>query len=191
MSQFNARKGRGPRTRQEGMSLLDAALWLAIAAVMAFGIFYLVRVVTGKRVTTQEVQNAITMTTDLQAKFSAQASFVGISAANLIRLGIVPDSMVSGTTMVSGWSTPVTVAPVTLNGAANDGFTFTYQVPSRNCADFVQGVEGVFSRVVIEGTTVKNLVAGDTSIGVVELATCDATQGGGSTPVSVALSQSR
>lgn len=176
---------------QQGIGLIELAISLAIVAAVLFGIFYLVNVVQGKRATTAEAQNLTMMASDLRTKFGNQASFAGINANNMIKLGLVPESMISGTAMISGFSTPVTVAPTNLNGQANDGFTFTYQVPSRNCSDFVSAVEGTFSRVAIAGTAIKDLTANDNDISVADLASCDASAGGGSSMVSVAFTQGR
>ena len=173
------------RKRQKGMGLIEFAIYLALAAAILFGVFYLVGVVQGKRITNNEVSNVTMMASDLRTKFTGQSSFAGITPAAMIALNIVPKP-----TITSGFSTPVTVAAANINGVANDGFTFTYQVPSDDCSNFVSGAEGAFSRIAIAGTNVKNVPAGDNSISVAELASCGATATGNAN-VTIALSQGR
>lgn len=163
------------RKTQKGMTLIEMAISLAIAAALIFGIFYMVGVVQNKRITTNESQYLNMMAADLRTKFSAQASYAGLNAANLISMNIAPRPMVVGTALRSGFSTAVTIAPANVNGVADDGFQFTYLVPSDNCADFVTATEGAFSRVSIAGTVVKNVTTGDNQISVTDLANCNAS----------------
>ncbi|MCU1136913.1 MULTISPECIES: type 4 pilus major pilin [Stenotrophomonas] len=163
------------RKKQKGVTLIELAIALAIIGALVFAIFYMVGVVQNKRITSTESQYLNMMSADLRTKFSAQASFAGLNAANLISMNIAPRPMVVGTTLRSGFSTAVTVAPANVNGVADDGFQFTYQVPSDNCADFVTASEGAFSRVSIAGTVVKNVASGDNQISVTDLANCNAS----------------
>lgn len=182
------------RKNQKGIGLIELSIALVIAAAVLFGVFALVNKANASRVVTAEAQNLTMMATSLRTKFSNQASFQGISASNMIALGLVPENMINGNAINSGFSTQVNVAAVNLNGQANDGFEFTYQVPAKSCSDFVSSVEGTFSRVNIDGTVVKNTAygasgGGDDAITVTDLAACDATAG--TAPVTVRFAQGR
>ena len=163
------------RKNQKGVTLIELAIALAIIGALVFAVFYMVGVVQNKRITSTESQYLNMMSADLRTKFSGQASFTGLNAANLIRLNIAPRPMVTGTTLRSGFSTAVTVGPANVNGVADDGFEFTYLVPSDNCSDFVMATEGAFSRVTVAGTVVKNTASGDNQITVADVAGCNAT----------------
>jgi len=176
--------------KQKGFGLIELAIAIAIGAAIIFGVFVMVKRAQSGRAASNEAKNLMLMSADLRTKFSGQGSFAGLSADNLIKMGIVPSNMISGTSIRSGFSTDVTVAPINLNGAANDGFEFTYTVPSDDCGTFVQSVEGAFARVSIAGTQIKNVPAGDSEVNVGDLANCNAT-GTSNAPVTLTFAQGR
>lgn len=171
-------------SKQKGITLIELAISLAIVGAILFGVFYFVSVTQKKRIVTTEAQYLNMMASDLRTKFTGAASFAGISAANLIKLDIAPAPLITNTTMRSGFSTSITIGSTNVNGAPDDGFEFTYQVPSKSCADFVAATEAAFARVTIAGTVVKEVATGDNQISVAEMAGCNAT---GTTNANVTL----
>lgn len=185
----NSRNFNGAR-RQKGATLVELAIWLAIAAAILFGVFYVLRVVQSKRITTAEAQNMTVMASDLRTKFSSQGTFAGLTNATAIAINAVPKTMINGGNVMSGFSTAVTIASANVNGVADDGFSLTLGVPADSCSDFISGVEGAFSRVAIGATTVKDLAAGDTVISPADMAACAATQVGNAN-TNIVLAQGR
>lgn len=168
------------RRNQKGLTLIELSIALAIAAALLFGLFYVVNVANAKRIVNNEAQTLTMMGNDLRTKFSGQGSFAGLNTSTLIQIGIPPETMIEGTTLRTGFSTPVTVSATNVNGQANDGFEFDYtQFPSRSCSDFVMAAAQNFSRVTIGSTVVKNIGTGntDTEITVAELAGCEGNDG--------------
>lgn len=176
--------------KQKGFGLIELAIAIAIGAAIVFGVFVLVKRANSSRASSNESKSLMLMASDLRTKFSGQGSFAGLNPGNMIRMGLVPSNMISGTTIRSGFSTDVNVASINLNGAPDDGFEFTYQVPSDDCSGFVQSVEGAFARITIAGTQIKNVPGGDNVINVADLANCNAS-GTTNAPVTLTFAQGR
>lgn len=177
--------------KQKGFGLIELAIAIAIGAAIVFGVFVLVKRANSSRASSNEAKSLMMMASDLRTKFSGQGSFAGLSATNMIRMGLVPSNMIVGNTSIrSGFSTDVAVASINLNGVADDGFQFTYTVPSDDCSDFVQSVEGAFARIAIGGTQIKNVPGGDNVINVADLASCGAS-GTTNAPVTLTFAQGR
>lgn len=177
------------RRKQQGFGLYDLLFWLGVSAGLLLSVLMLLRSVNNSKAGYTEAQNYNRMIADARAKYAQQGSFTGVNAAALINLGIVPETMVQGTNIVSGWNTPVTVAATNLYGTAGDGIEFTFTVPRDQCADFVTNAAGSTARVRVGGTVVKDTPNGVNTIDVGALATqCDARAAGN---VAVALAQGR
>ncbi len=168
------------RRKQAGLTLIELAIGLAIAAALMFGLFYVVGVANAKRLTTSDAQALTMMANDLRTKFSGQGNFQGLTTSTLIQLGIPPEHMINGTALQSGFSTPITATSTNVNGQANDGFEFDFaQYPAKSCSDFVMAAAHNFSKVTIGSNVVKNVGTGniDGEITVVELANCEGSNG--------------
>ena len=176
--------------KQKGFGLIELAIAIAIGAAIVFGVFVMVKRAQSGRASSNEAKSLMLMASDLRTKFSGQGTFAGLSPANMIRMGLVPSNMTAGTTIRSGFSTDVGVTAINLNGVASDGFEFAYSVPSDDCANFVQSVEGAFARVSIAGTQIKNVPGGDNEINVDDLANC-AASGTSNAPVALTFAQGR
>lgn len=106
-----------------------------------------------------------------------QNGFANVTAAALINNGDVPTPMVQGANIVTGFGTPVTVAPATTYNA-NDSVAFSFSVPPSDCSNFVQAVASNFNSITVAGTTVKNVATGLTSVSNTTLGTqCVSTNG--------------
>jgi prepilin-type N-terminal cleavage/methylation domain-containing protein len=173
--------------KQAGLTLIEILIVLVIAAGLLFGIFYLVSQANERSIIRDEVQSYNTIANDARTSFRKQNDYTGVSAAVLIQLGIVPPTMINGTAIRSGWNTAVVVAPINLNGTANDGMQFTYTVPRTACPTFIDGVANSAARITIDTTVVKDVPANLTTINVADVATaCDAPAGG-NVPVLLAV----
>lgn len=173
--------------KQAGLTLIEILIVLVIAAGLLFGIFYLVSQANERSIVRDEVQSYNTMANDARTSFRKQGDYAGVAGSVLIQLGIVPPTMINGTAIRSGWNTAITVAPINLNGTANDGMEFSYSVPRTSCPNFIDGVTNSAARISIDGEVVKNVPANLTTVNVADVASaCDAGAGG-NVPVLLAV----
>lgn len=177
------------KRKQGGFSLIELAIVIAIAAIIIMLVFSRLSRVQNARIASDEASNYSMMMTDIRTKYGSQGDFAGITAQSVINNGLAPRSMVNGTALRSGWNTPVTIAPISLTGTANDGVQLTYNVPREQCSDFVVGAAGASARVTVGSTVVKNAPANINNLDVNALGTaCNANLGG---TVAVLLAQGR
>lgn len=162
--------------KQQGFTLIEVLIVLAIAAGVLFAVFMAVNKVQAKQLSKEAAENLNLMVADTRAKFKSQGNFTGVSALVLINNHVPPSSMIQGTNIVSPWNTNITVAPVQIVNA-NDGVRFTYTgVGQEDCSNFVQAAEGTFSRITVNGTLVKNIPAGVQQLNVATLGTACVAQ---------------
>jgi prepilin-type N-terminal cleavage/methylation domain-containing protein len=173
--------------KQAGLTLIEILIVLVIAAGLLFGIFYLVGVANERSIIRDEVQSYNTMANDARTSFRKQGDYAGVAGGVLIQLGVVPPTMINGTAIRSGWNTAVVVAPINLNGTANDGMQFTYTVPRTSCPNFIDGVTNSAARISIDGEVVKNVPANLTTVNVAAVASACNAGAGGNVPVLLAV----
>lgn len=179
---------RLPR-KARGLTLIEILIALVIAAGLLFGIFFLVNIANDRTIVREETQVFNSMINDVRTKFRAQGTYAGITPAIMIQLGIVPPNMINGNVIRTGWNTNLAVAPINLNGQANDGIAFTYTLPRRSCPDFVDGVQAAVARITIGADVVKNVPAGVNAVNIPAVAAaCDAGAAGN---VAIELAQGR
>lgn len=180
MQQNVIRPSRAPqRKRQQGFTLIELVIVIAIAAAILFAVWIGVSRAQNSRKANEAVQNFNMMMADVRTKFGVQGSFAGITPAVMIDLGMVPQPMINGNAIRTSFNTAVAVAATNLNGTAGDGVEFSYTIPRVNCADFVTGTSGASARVTVDGTVVKNIPAGDNTLDVAAMSgQCNADAGG-------------
>lgn len=170
----------GPRG-QGGIAVMDLILYaIAISGGLAF-LFWLGSIAFSKSAVQTEAQNFQMMSGDTRAAYGkSQGNFTGVSAAQLIMHNLVPRKMVSGTTIQTGWNTPVTPAPASLNGTAGDAVAWTYNVPRTDCSEFITMVSGSIARATIGGTAVLDVPNGVSTLNMTAVGTaCNASAGTG------------
>lgn len=171
----------GP-SNQKGQSLIEYVIYIGLAALVLGGIIYFAT--SGRRNTA--VQNEASTLTSIvgatQKLYNSDPNgFANVTATALINNGVIPSSDVVNGAMVSGFGTPITVAPATLYNA-NDGVAFTYGVPPDDCSGFVQAVASDFAQITIGGQLVKD-VTSNTALSAATLGTRCTSTGGGNVPI--------
>lgn len=183
------RRGRAslPGSRgQGGVALLDLILYTVLISGLLYGVFLLASKAFAKTSVSDEAQQFLLMSADVAITYGkSQGSFTGVTVAQLLAHNLVPQKMISGTSIqTTAWSTPVTLAPASLTGATADALAWTYQVPRTECSEFVSTVAGAMAKVAVGGTVVKDIPNGVQNVNMSGLGTaCNATAGTGNVAI--------
>lgn len=147
------------RRGQQGFTLIELGIILALVMLILIGIYAFAREARGRSAVNSEVQDYTSMVEDAKTKYGQQqGDFAGVSAAALAQLGAVANqNKMNGGTMRSAWGTHVFVTSINLFGNADDAIQFTYQVPREWCADFLTGVQSSAAKITVDGTVVKDV----------------------------------
>lgn len=147
------------RVRQRGFTLIEILIVIAIAAGMLFGIFTVANRIGERSAINELASNLNMMAAETRSAFRAQGTYLGVTPAVLIGMGVPPATIVSGGTIRSPWDTDIEVQPTRIT-APNDAVQFSISgVPRASCAALVTAAEGAFGRVLIGSTVVKNMTA--------------------------------
>lgn len=156
-------RGRIPRAWravQRGFTLIEVLIVIALVAVMLGAVFAVANRVNVQSTLSDFSSNMTLMASETRTAFRPQGTFLGVTPAVLIGMGIVPPSMVSGSAIVTPWAgSTVEVAPEMVS-VAGDAVRFTVSgIPGAQCAAFVAAMEPAFARIRVGPTNVKNMTA--------------------------------
>lgn len=166
--------------RQRGLGVVDALLGLILVAAAAAFWVYNGKNASSSQLSGNEAVQHAAWSGRIQKAFIEQGDFSGITAKSLADLGIVDRKRVSGTSILTGWNTAMTVAAANVNGAANDGFTFSFPLPRDACGSYVATVASAAAIITVGGTSVLNGITGDGKLNVATASTaCNASNGAG------------
>jgi hypothetical protein len=145
------------RKSQKGQSLIEYVIYIGLAALVLVGIIYFATTGRKNSAIQSESSTLTSVVGATQKLYNADpTAFANVTAAALINNGVIPPAdVIGGTSIVSGFGTPITVAPDTLY-QANDSVSFTYGVPQDSCSAFVLAVNSDFAKISVGGTIVKN-----------------------------------
>jgi major structural subunit of bundle-forming pilus len=141
--------------RKRGVTLIEAAMVLAILAVIIAGIMIFYTNADGSRKTSATVSELGAIQQGIRSLYSGQATFTGLSDTVLINTEALPSKMISGTTIRHSHNGTVTVAAANAGGGTASGFSVQMtNVPSDACSRMVtQDLgRGLYS-VEVGGTT--------------------------------------
>lgn len=143
-------------SRQGGFSMIELSLALLVIAMLSVPIYYIYKSTSESAKVEAEITNVQGISSAIRRSWRASSDFTGLSESTLISRKQMPEKMVSGTTLMA-FGGGVTVTPGSVNGGSNNAFTITYSmVPTSGCLDFLAGVSGGFSIVMVGGTTIKS-----------------------------------
>lgn len=154
MKLFNINKKKAAR----GFTLIEILLVVGFIALAGIGIYVVYNKVQTGNAANTEARNLDTIRAGVKNLYGGSVNYAGIGAPVLINGHVVPDSMVSGNTIVNSFGGTVTVAATTFGGgAANNAFTITYpNVPLDVCSKLTTTAGQGYNQVVVAGTTVKD-----------------------------------
>lgn len=122
--------------RQRGLTLIEAAMVLAIATLVVAGIMIFFQSASIGSKTNEAMSQLGDLQNGVRSIYAGQPTYVGLNNAGLIAARIIPSKMVSGAEIRHAFNGNVTVAPATYptGGSANNSFTVTYaNVPAEAC----------------------------------------------------------
>jgi len=147
-------------SRQSGLGIVGVVLAIIIILIIASIGIHLYTTSTGKLNVGRAGIRLTQMIATTQKRFQDQGNFAGVSAQVLIDNAIPDKSMIQGGKLVNAWNQQVTVNPYSLN-ASNDAVEFVEPgVPADTCAAYVDAAGGSAVRILVGGTTVKDLPNG-------------------------------
>ena len=176
---MNVYRIRNPQKRKAlGQISIEYVIVIALVALALVGIIIYATRGRHEQNVNAEASNLTSMVGAVQKQYNTEPNgFANVTATALIQNDDVPSQLVQGTNIVSGFGTPITVAPATTY-AANDSVAFTYQVPPNECSNFVQAVASDFVTISVGGTDVKNVPGGVQAVSNTTLGTqCSSTNG--------------
>lgn len=143
------------KKRQSGFTLVELGIVVAIVAIIIGIALVVVPSILASTRANAEISELPTVVTKIKRSYANQPDFSLVSQATIAGLKVFPDSQVSGTNITNRWGGPVTVAPATLV-TDNDAVAITTtQVPTAECLQIGQGVEGSMRQITIAGVVVK------------------------------------
>ncbi len=145
--------------RQQGFSLLDTILALAIGLGVMAAVFITYVATRPSAEANDEANQAATIAQGLRDSFGITQSYSGLTNSTAVASHVVPGAMVSGTSAINSAWGPVTISAAAVDGAApgsTNGFSLAYaSVPQEACAKFIQIVSGSFpSGITVNGDSV-------------------------------------
>lgn len=143
--------------RQKGASTIDFIIWAVLALAVVSAIAVLSIKAFGKNDQRAVIQDTVEMMQNIRVGYENEVNYAGLTSAIVIGNGLIPDSMVNGSSIQHKYGGSVALAPVTLFGMANSGVRYTYSsFPGKEaCSSFVRGIEKGVEVFVVGSTTVK------------------------------------
>lgn len=122
--------------RATGFALTELLIALAIVAAAITTIAMIATGALSSSKASDQARIIDSIGQDLQTKYQRANNFAGLTTASAIALGIFPEQMVNGTTVLNTWNGTVTTAPAAdINGVANRAALVTWtNVPADECS---------------------------------------------------------
>lgn len=162
----------GSRHKQQGISLIDLVLYLAVALALIGILFGIFRQVSGASNVVKASTNFTILASKVEDYYkSAATGYATLTDQVVIDANLAPGSMVdSPATLANAWGNAVTLASADITTGNDNAFTVTYTaVAADDCSGFVTKVEGGAVILTVAGAEVKNITGG--GAGPLQLAT--------------------
>lgn len=122
------------RTANRGLTLIEAAMVLAILALVVAGIMLFYQNANTSRQTTNALNDLAAVQQQVRSLYGGQPSFAGITPELIANSKALPARMVSGTTLRHSFNGQILIAPANAGGGAGSGFQVTFQnIPQEAC----------------------------------------------------------
>lgn len=149
--------GSRRKGKQRGISMVDIGIWAAVAIGVVLVFVKAIGPVLAQNKARDEVTEVTKVIANIQAKWSTQPSFAGITVAQLVSNGVVPTEWVTGTAaapaLTNRWGGAITIATAAVNQQLN---ITSAAVPTEECRSVVPGLEKVARQITVGTTVVKS-----------------------------------
>lgn len=144
----------------QGFSLLEILLVLAVAAAFVVGAFLLLPKAQDGVKADKDIRSIMMFQNEIKRLYTTQTNYNGLSASLLIQTKIAPESMLENPGSTSSDILNAFGGKV-IPGIVTSGFTLSYgAIPPAACAKIIPAVAGSFYAVMINNATVKNTNGG-------------------------------
>lgn len=127
-------KDKYEKLRQRGLTLIEAAMVLAISTLVIAGIMVFFQSASINAKTNEAMSQLNSLRTTINSLYAGQPTYQGLSNELLINSSGVPSKMVSGTDIISAFSSPVIVSDVSVSMGTSNAYSVSFtDVPSEAC----------------------------------------------------------
>jgi len=130
----NPLKPRPARVRSRGLTLIEAAMVLAILALVVAGIMQFYSQANMSRQTTAALGELASVQQNIRSLYDGQASYAGMTTALIAKSKALPAKMVNGVTLRHSFNGAIDIAAANAGGGWNSGFQVEFEnVPQKAC----------------------------------------------------------
>lgn len=176
------------KKNNKGFNLIETLLVVGLIAIASIGVYKLFQKVQEGNSANTEAKNIDLIRAGIKTLYATKTNYLNLNAEIVNKAKITPESMINDASTISNsFGGAVTIAPVTINGNANKGFSITYEkVPGPICTKIVAGAAAQFDIVSAGGVEIKSF--GLNEIDIAQLTEgCEDTTGEGITMVFQSL----
>ncbi|CAK8742726.1 Major structural subunit of bundle-forming pilus [Sodalis praecaptivus] len=130
---------------QRGLSLIEAAMVLALSAVVVAGVMAYYQSASTNEKTERTISETMSILSAVNSTYSSAPNFAGINSEIIAKTGALPSSYISRNSSgkISGITTPngarIDIAPGKLSdSSSNEYFTISFGVPKSMCPTMVR-----------------------------------------------------
>lgn len=133
-------KDKYSKLRQRGLTLIEAAMVLAIATLVVAGIMIFFQSASINNKTNEAMAELNNLQSSVRSVYAGQSTYAGLTANNLIAARTVPSKMISGVgaaaTLRHAFNGAATIAAASVpSGSLNNAFTITFSnIPQEACS---------------------------------------------------------
>ncbi|MGH0003667.1 type 4 pilus major pilin [Pseudovibrio ascidiaceicola] len=140
--------------RRKGNVLLEYSFYAMLIAVGLIAVYAIYQTTQSNSNKVAFIQEITQVQNKIRQTYNGQGSFANLANAALINAGGLPRNMISGTNLLHSYGGALTVAPATIAGVANNGFSITAtNIPAEGCTGLVTQVLGNLFSVAAGGLT--------------------------------------
>jgi prepilin-type N-terminal cleavage/methylation domain-containing protein len=175
------------KKNNKGFNLIETLLVVGLIAIASIGVYKLFSKVQEGNSANAEAKNIDLIRAGIKTLYATKTNYVNLDTPLVNRAKITPESMIgSATTITNSFGGQVTIAPATINGNIDKGFSITYEkVPGPICNKLAAGAAAQFDIVTVGSSTIKAFGVNDIDINALTTACIDT--GAGVTMVFSAL----